>query len=389
MESLRIYEQHGLELRHWFHAHPEPSFKEFGTAGRIREELERLHIPYVAVGATGTVATVVGIAQNQDAIQPERVVALRADIDALEISEDSGLSWCSVNPGLMHACGHDIHITALLIAAHWLIEHRSAFSGSVKLIFQAAEEIGQGAAQIIQSGAIDGVDVVFGLHVEPALPVGTIVLPRGPVMAGSNALRIHVIGEGGHGGKPHEARDALLAAAAIVVNLQQVVTRATSAVEPAVLSICQFNAGTRGNIIANTAELIGTIRVSRENQRAVVEEAVRRIIRGTATAYDVDAEVEYFYATPPIVNPPHLMSLALRAHEALLPGGALIEEWPQMTTEDFGRYGEVAATFYALVGVHGEPFKPLHNAGFSALDESILIAAGLHVAFALEALKEA
>jgi len=204
-----------VELRRWFHAHPEPSFQERLTAKKVREELARLGIEYTEAGETGTVGIIRGNA-------PSPVVALRADIDALEITEETGAEYRSLNPGMMHACGHDAHTSALLTAAKILNSRKSRLNCTVKLVFQPAEEIGEGAEKVIATGLLSDVNASFGIHVRSGLPVGTFAVQAGPVMAGANSLDIEIFGKSGHGGHPDEGIDAIAAGTAIVESLQHI-----------------------------------------------------------------------------------------------------------------------------------------------------------------------
>lgn len=361
-------------LRRWLHQHPEPSLAEYQTAAKVREFLDANGIAFFTVGATGTVGVIEGANKGL-------VVGLRADMDALEIQEHSSCSFPSQTPGMMHACGHDVHTAALLGAAKLLAQHRDELHGTVKLIFQPAEEIAQGAVLMVQSGLLDDVDAFFGIHVRPRLAVGTVALRSGPIMGGANGLRITLTGRPGHAGHPHEAHDALAAGAQIVGSLQHIVSRELSPEQAAVISLCQFHAGTRDNIIAGEAVLSGTIRVADERTRTQIVAAVERIVTGIAAAHRVDADIWCPFATPVLENAPNLYPVVVRAIENYLPSCTIVDLDPpiDLGTEDFSQYAAIAPSFFAFVGSGGE--AALHNDHFAVDDSVVPLAAALYSAF--------
>ncbi|MFV0412348.1 MAG: M20 family metallopeptidase [Oscillospiraceae bacterium] len=361
-----------VALRRWFHSHPEPSFREYATAQKVREELKALGIPYETVGETGTVGILRGAAEKP-------VVALRADIDALEIQEKNRVEYRSQNNGLMHACGHDAHAASLLAAARLLQSSQKQLQGTVKLIFQPAEEVGLGAQTLVDSGFLNDVDAFFGIHVQAGLPVGKVALKAGPAMAGANSLKIDVYGESGHAGRPNEGVDAIAAGAAIVEALQHIVSREISPVEPAVVSLCQFHAGTRDNITANHARISGTVRITTEQARTQVEKAIRRIVAGVGAAHRVKTEVECEFATLILSNAESLYPIAAAAAEQVLGPGAIEPLVPKLGTEDFSQYGKIAPSFFAFVGSGGE--YPHHHERFDIQEEALAVSAALHTAF--------
>lgn len=366
------------ELRRWFHRHPETSFHETGTAAKIRAELTAAGIPFQTVGETGTVGVIMGS-------RPGPTVGLRADIDALEVQELNDFPYRSETPGLMHACGHDSHMAALLMAARILQQGRDRLAGTVKLVFQPGEEVGSGAAGILQSRLVDDVSAFFGLHATPSLRTGQISIREGTVMAGSNFIRITLRGKGGHAATPHRARDAVVAGSAVVMALQSIVSRETAPVVPAVVTIGMFRAGTRGNIIADRAELTGTARVTSETERARVADAVRRVVAGTASAYGVEAEIKCERATGIVSNSAELVPVVRRAARAVVSETGVVTLPVCLTTDDFYQYRKIAPAFYALVGVSGgtaetEP-APLHSGAFCLDEEALPIEAALHVEF--------
>lgn len=372
-----------IALRRWFHQHPESSFKEYITSKKIKVELEKLGIEYESVGETGIVGVIKGRVGGP-------VIGLRADIDALEIQEGNQVSYKSINGGLMHACGHDGHIASLITAARILYSEKEHLSGTVKLIFQPAEEIGYGADSIIKSGLVSDVKAFFSLHVTPRLKTGQVSLVSGPIMAGANNLNIEITGQSGHGALPNQAIDAIFAGTAIVQSLQQIVSRESDPVDPIVITVGTFNAGTRANIIANKAFLTGTVRTMTDQTREKTSKAVKRVVRDVAAAFRVKAEVECEYVTPIVINDIELYHVAVSATKAILSEKAIVNLPVEMGTDDFAVFNAIAPTFYAKVGVAAvEDNKnseqniiyPLHHEKFNLDENSLVIATALFVEF--------
>jgi amidohydrolase len=375
---------HTITWRRWFHEHPESSHKEIETTEKISQILNELGIPFKTAGPTGLVGVIKGTSTGP-------VIGLRADIDALEIEEQTSLPFASKNKGIMHACGHDGHMAALLTAAEILSQERSHLPCTVKLIFQPAEEIGDGAQTIVNSGLIDDVEAFYGFHVSPALKVGQISVVNGPVMAGSNGIRITLTGKSGHGASPHLAVDSVVAASALVQSLQQIASRESDPVEPSVLSIGYLHAGTRGNIIANNAELRGTLRVVTEESRERLSKAVLRIIRHVAEAYRVKADAICKFSTPIMVNDEQLYHIAFKSVCEILSNQAVVTLPIEMMTDDFAVYRQIAPIFYAKVGVASSevdaPVFPLHHEKFTLDESSLTIASALFVEFVKQHMK--
>ncbi len=361
-----------VRFRRYLHRHPELSWHETETAASIRASLDQLGIAWRACAGTGTVATVA-------ADKPGRHVALRGDIDALPILERSGKGWSSTREGVMHACGHDGHTATLMAAALWLKRSEDALPGPVSLLFQPAEEGGHGAREMIADGALDGVDIIFGWHNWPAIPFGKAVCPDGPVMAGNGTFQITVRGLGGHASQPEACRDPVLAAAAITLALQQVVSRRIRPQHPAVLSITSIEAPSLNTVIPETAVIGGSIRIAVPADRAVMNGLIEEIARDTAKAYGVEAEIKIEPRYDATVNHPG-------ASEEMR--GALTDvlgpDWhdkdlpvPIMASEDFSYYlGQVPGAF-ALIGADdGENHaSPCHSPLYDFNDRLIPIVA--------------
>ena len=360
-----------IDLRRWFHKIPESSTKEFKTTVKIREELKRLGIQYEEISDNATVGLIKGS-------YPGPVVALRADIDALEIEEKTGLDFASLEKGLMHACGHDLHTAALLGAAKIIKEHINDLNGDVKLIFQPAEEIGRGAKVITESGSVSDVSVFFGIHNTPDLEKGVISISPGSVSAGANSLKIILDGKSGHAAHPDKTRDTIAAGAAIVEGLQHFVSRELNPTKPAVISVCRFNAGTRNNIIASHAEISGTVRIADNETREQVKEAIHRIVRYTADAHRVSSSVVCAYDTPYVYNSDELYPIVYKSAQKIT-GVKIVPEPLSMGTEDFGDYASLAPTFYARVGVGIG--SPLHSDTYNPDENSLSYITALYTAF--------
>jgi amidohydrolase len=373
-----------VELRRYFHQHPEPSWEEVNTANRIAEELAKLGISVERKAKTGVVGTLKGT-------RPGRTVALRADIDALSIKEETGLPFASQNEGYMHACGHDAHITCLLGAAKILSQLKDEIAGTVKFIFQPAEELAQGAKKLVEEGAMDGVDGIFGLHVWGDLPAGKISVDPGPRMASADMFVITVEGKGGHGSAPHQGVDAVVVASAIVMNLQTIVSREISPLEPVVVSIGKIVAGDRFNIIASKAVLDGTSRCFNPEIRKNLPDIIRRIAENTAATFRAKAKVEYQFGCGATINDEHLTEIAKGSVKKLY-GEETLAPMPLLTgSEDFSFYAEKAPATFAFLGIcnpeKGTCF-PQHHSHYTIDEDALQVGAAVYAQFALDFLAE-
>jgi hippurate hydrolase len=343
--SWNLALQDAVALRRDLHRQPELSWAEQRTASTLRQKLTALDIEWRVCADTGTVATLAREA-------PGRHIALRADIDALPIHEDSGVEWASNHQGCMHACGHDGHAATLFAAAQWLKSQESVLPGPVTLLFQPAEEGGHGAKRMIEDGALEGVDAVFGWHNWPAIPFGQAVCPDGAVMAGNGTFKLVVKGQGGHASQPELCRDPVLAGSAIVVALQQAVSRRLPAQNATVLSVTSFDARSGVTVIPDQAVLEGSFRLADPAMREPLTQMIEEIATATARAYGVDCQVEVFPRYSATVN---------HAAEASIYRSMLIEQLgdqalsestrlPIMASEDFSYYLQVCPGAFALIG---------------------------------------
>lgn len=374
------YKQYVIDMRREFHAYPELSWHEERTSKRIIEELTKMGIPCVSIAGTGVLATIKG--KNDG-----KTIALRADIDALEITERCDVSYKSQNEGVMHACGHDTHAAMLLGAAKVLNDIKDELNGTVKLMFQPAEETASGARKMIAEGALDGVDEVFGMHVMSGFPIGKVAIGAGPRMASADMFKITVKGKGGHGSMPNMGVDAVLAASAIVMNLQSIASREVSPMDSVVVSVGKFVSGTRFNIIADEAILEGTTRCFSYELREALPGIMERIIKSTANCYRAEAELEYNRAAAPVINNELSTEIARKSIEKILSKDAVVEFHKTTGSEDFSEYLEKVPGTFVIVGTANEEKDTCysnHHAKFNIDEDALEYGMELHVQYAVD-----
>ncbi len=378
------YKQYVIDLRREFHTYPETRWQERRTSQRVREELEKMGIPYIMAAELGIVATIKGE-------QEGKTIGLRADMDALQVQELNDIPYKSKYDGVMHACGHDGHMAMLLGAARVLNEMRGDIKGAVKLIFQPAEEGAQGGKRMIDEGIMEGIDEVFAIHLWSDIPCGTVSVDAGPRMAAADYFKITVKGRGGHGSMPHQGVDAIVAASAIVMNLQSVVSREISPLESAVVSIGSFQSGTGFNVIANEAVLEGTTRCFNPEVRRVLPEIIERIVKNTADSYRATGALDYIPMTPPVINDALSSQRAEEAITKLFGREALYSFEKIMGAEDYAFYLEKAPGIIAFVGA-GNKEKgisfPHHHGRFNIDEDALEIGTALHVQYAMDFLNK-
>jgi hippurate hydrolase len=364
-----------VAFRRDLHQNPELGFAEHRTAGRIAEALSALGLE-VATGIGGT--GVVGVLRNGGS---DRKIALRADMDALPIVEQTGVAYASRNAGAFHGCGHDGHVAMLLGAAQHLARTRR-FDGTVSFIFQPAEEGLGGARAMIEARLFDDfpADEVYALHNWPDLPVGTIATRPGPIMASADRFDIRLTGRGGHAALPHQTPDALLAASALVGQLNTIVSRRVAATASAVLSVTQIHGGHAHNVIPAEATIVGTVRTFDPAVQDEIERTLRQMSQGVAASFGVEAEVVYDRYYPATIN--H----AAQAGHALAAAGcahcrALTAPEPAFTSEDFAFMLQAKPGAYLWLGqAQGEERVPLHHPHYDFNDEVLPIGLAWHVA---------
>lgn len=360
-----------VDIRRHLHMHPEPSFNETKTAYYIRHFYEQLGVEVKhGVGGNGVIATIRGS-------KPGKTVALRADFDALSIQDQKEVAYKSTVPGVMHACGHDGHTATLLVLGKVLHTFRNELSGTYVLIHQHAEEQAPGGAKaMIEAGALEGVDVIFGTHLWSTTPFGRIDYRVGPIMAAADSFEIKIQGRGGHGANPHETKDAVVIGSQLVTNLQQLVSRRVDPLESAVLSVTSFVAENPYNIIADQALLGGTVRTFTEANRVLMEKEMARVIEGTSIATDSLYEYNFMRGYPAVVNHEN-ETLYLKEIAAGVPGVEEVFQCaPQMGGEDFAYYLEhVPGTFFFTGAMPDGDVYPHHHPKFDFKEEAMLVAA--------------
>lgn len=361
-----------IALRRELHRHPELSWNEYATSDRLAAVVTSLGADVARVANTGVVARFRG----RDPGAP--VVAVRGDIDALPIQEETGLDYASAVPGVMHACGHDVHATWAIGAAIDLL-HRPA-RGDVLVVLQPAEEVGGGAPAILASGALDGTAAIFGAHVDRRFPVGQVVAEAGALAASADTFAITLVGRGAHGARPHESADPVVAAAAVITALQTIVSRRLDPAAPAVCTVGSVHAGVAPNVIPETATLTGTLRAMDPGTRRRLGEEVTRLATAVADAYGVHADVTVELGTPPIVNPAREAEWARSAATAVLGEGAVVPFGiTNMGGEDFAFYMERIPGCFLRIGAReaGGEAVAAHSPRFHAADGAIFVGAAV------------
>ena len=335
------------DLRTQIHRYPELGYEEYRTSDLVASTLEGLGVE-IRRGQAGT--GVVGLITG-DPTGP--VVALRADMDALSVTEKTGAPYASTRPGIMHACGHDGHTSMLLGAAAVLSRLKSCVPGTVKLVFQPGEEAGGAAERMVAEGVLTEPDVqmIYGVHLWPTIESGRIAVPAGMCMASSTAVHIRIKGRGGHCGMPHKSIDALTVATQIVNMMQVIVSRLVDPIEPAVLNIGVLRSGERRNIVADEAEIAASIRAFTVETRDAIEKRIQKIVSAVADAFDAQHSIEIIHLVPPLTNDERAAEIAEGAIEACLGQGAFVKKQPpEMTGEDFAFYLNHVPGALVLVG---------------------------------------
>ena len=368
-----------IRLRKHFHKFPELGMKEYKTSKRIKEELTNMEIPYTSVGETGVIGFIG---------QGAKVIALRADMDAIRVVEKNTVSYKSVNQGVMHACGHDAHKAALLGAADVLKKYEKELGCTVKLIFQPSEENCLGAKMIIDEGHIDDVDEIFGLHVFADIPCGKMSIQPGPRMAASDIFKINITGKSGHAGKPQQCVDATVVGASMILNLQTIISREMDPLTSAVMTIGQFHSGTQHNIISGEAMIEGTVRTFNFDDAKKIEESMKRIVNQTAMTFQAKAQLDYKRSLHPVViNDEKVTEKALRGAKKIFSEDCFLDVKRLFLGEDFSSYQQSIPGTFAFVGAGNEALGrtyPNHHNCFNIDEKAVIYATQLFVSFALE-----
>lgn len=376
-----------IAVRRRLHMQPELAFEEHRTAAFVAERLRSLGFEvYERIGGTGVVGLLHGARAG-------RVIMLRADMDALPISEETEHAYRSRVEGIMHACGHDGHVAILLGAATLIASARGELAGTLCLVFQPAEEGRGGAKAMLDDGLIErfGIERAYGLHLSSKYATGTLAFREGPMYASSDSLEIDVIGVGGHGSAPHDAVDPIYAAAGFITSVQQVVSRQIDPLEPAVVTIASIHAGTIHNVIPRTCRMLGTVRVFSADVRAVMPERIERVLRSCCDASGATYSFEYLWRYPVTVNDPQQTAYARALATHLVGQERVLESDRLMGAEDFSFFAQrIPATFYTL-GTRGGPSSahPHHSSLFDIDEAALPTGVAMMTALALDAARNA
>jgi amidohydrolase len=377
-----------LQYRRHLHANPELSFQEFNTSAFIKSQLDQLEIPWKPMAGTGVVALIKG------ELSSGRVVALRADMDALPITEANDIPYVSKNKGIMHACGHDVHTSSLLGVAHILQSMKHQFGGTVKLIFQPGEEkLPGGASLMIKDGVLkDPVpDVIIGQHVSPAIASGKIGIRKGKFMASMDELLVTVRGKGGHAAQPHQNIDPVMIAAQILVSLQQVVSRMANPIIPSVLSFGKVIANGAINVIPDEVHLEGTFRTFDEQWRTEAHTQMKKIAEAIAAGMGGTCQFNIVKGYPYLVNEPELTGEVARIAETYLGKENVQEVDMWMAAEDFAYFSQSADSCFYLLGIRNEErgtVSSLHSSTFNIDEDALVDSIGLMAYIAIKQLGE-
>ncbi|OKP96789.1 M20 family metallopeptidase [Paenibacillus sp. P46E] len=376
-----------VEWRRHLHRHPELSYQEKETSAFVAAKLEEFGIEIIRSKA-GYGLT--GILKGR---KPGKTVVLRADMDALSITEENGREYASQKPGVMHACGHDGHTSMLLAAASYYSSRKEELQGELRFLFQPAEEICPGGALgMIAEGVLEGADAVYGLHLWTPLPFGTVASAPGPLMASADEFFIDIIGKGGHAGTPHRTVDSIVAGAALVTQLQSIVSRSVDPLRPAVVSVGTIQGGSAQNIVSERCRLTGTVRAFDEETRYLIRQRMEEIVASVAAAYGAEAKMEYLMGYPPLVNDEAEFRRFFRVAPAALGDAVRVERMEKiMPAEDFAYYVKEIPGCFIFVGA-GNPDKdavyPHHHSKFDFDEDALLYGAKLLVAMADSCLNE-
>lgn len=367
-----------IAIRRHLHAHPERSFHETETSAYLERVLRDHGIDVLANPMeTGVVAQITGAHAGP-------TVALRADIDGLPIHEDSGLDFASDNPGVMHGCGHDLHMASLLGAVFWLSAHRDLIGGTVRIIFQPAEELGLGARAVIAAGLVDGVEAIIGTHNNPNYAPGTLAAGTAPMMAGCVRFGVTLHAQGTHAGYPHKGTGPLEAMASMIMSLQTIVSRNVTPFHPLVVSVTEVHGGDVWNVVPTEAGFQGTVRYFHREDGDLAAERFHAIVEQTAAAYGIGASVDWDDFQDPLVSDPALIE-PVCAH--IPQYASLAPIMPSMAGEDFAEYAKVTRPVFAFVGSNGTPgCADWHSPRFVGFDETVRTGADFYANAALDVL---
>ena len=380
-EVAKNYNEYQVTMRRYFHENPEISTKEYNTSKVVKDELTKMGVEWVPCGLeTGVLATIKGA-------KPGKTILLRGDMDALSVTEESGVEYESRNKGVMHACGHDCHISMMLTAAKILNDHKDELCGTVKLAFQPAEEVAMGAKSMVENGAMDGVDGCFAIHVWSDVESGHISCDAGPRMAAAYQYAINVKGKGGHGAAPHQCVDAAVVTSAIVSDLQTIVSREIDPMDPAVVTVGVINVGERWNVVPEKGRIEVTMRCFSDYLWENLPKMVDRIAENAAKAFRAEVTTEYVRLVPPTNNNPVMADVAKNAAKKIMGEDAPVALPATMGGEDFAFFMEKAPGTVALLGVRNEEcgaIWPQHSGHYRVDENALVKGAMLYVQTAMD-----
>ena len=357
-DLAKEYADELIDVRHHLHAHPELSYQEVETSKFVQSKLAAFGIPFTVIATTG----VLGILKGKN--PASRVIALRADMDALPIEEENDVPYKSQNKGVMHACGHDVHTTILLGAAKILNELKDEWEGTIKLLFQPGEERNPGGASfMIRDGALENPKPqgIFGLHVHPGLDFGKLSLRKGRVMASADEIYITIRSKGGHAAAPHLTADTVLIASHLIVSLQQIISRNNNPLSPSVLSICSIQGGHTTNVIPSEVKLMGTFRAMDETWRKKAHELIRKQAVGLVESMGAEIDLHIDIGYPTVDNDPVLTEAAWQLANEYIGKENVSETEMRMGAEDFGFYTQVIPGCFYRLGVRNKEAGIIHN----------------------------
>ncbi|SEM71167.1 M20 metallopeptidase family protein [Lihuaxuella thermophila] len=381
----RLYPQL-VEWRRTFHQYPELSFQEVNTSRQVAEILGRLGLEVrTGIGGNGVTGLLRGSVSGP-------TVALRADMDALPIQDEKECEYRSRVPGVMHACGHDAHMSMLLGAAVLLSEMKESVKGNILFLFQHAEElVPGGAAQMIREGVLDGVDVVYGIHLWTPLPSGVVGFREGVLMAAADSFELEITGRGGHGGLPHEAVDAVAIASHVVVNLQTIISRRLDPLQSGVITVGTIQGGQAFNVIAEKCRLTGTVRSFDPVVREQLVKQIEEVIGATCRMYGADYEFNYIWGYPPVVNDPGETRRVAKVARQIVDSTHVREMQPMMAAEDFAYYLQERKGTFCFVGAGNAELGvtyPHHHPRFDIDEQAMKVGVELLIRSALDYLGE-
>lgn len=384
LDKAKSIEEYIINFRRDLHENPELSGQEFKTQEKIIRELDKLGIPYKKAGNASLIAVLKGG-------KPGKTIALRGDIDALPIIEQSGVEYASKNSGVMHACGHDAHASMLLGAAKILSEMRDEIAGEVRFFFQEGEETFTGAKKIIEAGGMDGVDACFGMHGMPELETGYVNIEPGYRMAGCDTIYVKFEGVSGHGSVPHLAKDTIHPACTFVTDLQGIVTKNINAQEPIVISVGKFVGGTKANIVAKYTEIDISMRYFNPQVREIAHESIKRHAKAIAEAYELKVDVRIEESALSLYNDDELSVIADKSAAKVF-GEDKNKTLPRyMGSEDMPYYFQHSKGVYAFMGYRNEEKEAIyfpHHEKFKIDEDYLKYGTALHVQFALDYLNK-